>query len=136
MNKDKHETPAETTAQPTGETPETEAQERGSDTAALTMLGSAFLERLGVPEGMTAKEAVDAILSMWRKADEGAAARRGQGGEEADEAEAPARRLPRTIRGGLAEAPEADYESMSAEQFRRLQKQLKRASMDGRRIRL
>ena len=35
-----------------------------------------------------------------------------------------------------AEAPEADYESMSAEQFRRLKKQLSRAALDGRKIRL
>ena len=44
--------------------------------------------------------------------------------------------LPRPIRGSIGEAPAADYESMSAEQFRRLKKQLQRAASDGRRVRL
>lgn len=54
----------------------------------------------------------------------------------ADAADANAERLPLPLAGGLAQAPEADYETMSAEQFRTLRKQLKRAAMDGRRIRL
>ena len=53
-----------------------------------------------------------------------------------DAADANAERLPLPLAGGLAQAPEADYETMSAEQFRTLRKQLKRAAMDGRRIRL
>ena len=51
-------------------------------------------------------------------------------------ADANAERLPLPLAGGVAQAPEADYETMSAEQFRTLRKQLKRAAMDGRRIRL
>ena len=53
-----------------------------------------------------------------------------------DAADTNAERLPLPLAGGLAQAPEADYETMSAEQFRTLRKQLKRAAMDGRRIRL
>ena len=53
-----------------------------------------------------------------------------------DAADANAERLPLPLAGGLAQAPEADYETMSAEQFRTLRKQLKRAAMDGRRVRL
>ena len=63
-----------------------------------------------------------------------AAAYRPEQGAARESARAP--RLPSPLRGGLFEAPRADYESMSAEQFHRLKKQLERASMDGRKIRL
>lgn len=107
---------------------------------ALKRLGAAFIARLNVPEGMTTAEAVEAILSCWEK-DVAAAPVRAEEAPAEDEPEAkePAKsvtRLPKTLRGGMGEAPEADYESMSAEQFRRLKKQLKRAAADGRKIRL
>ena len=119
-----------------------EAGDENTDDA-LRRLGAAFIARLNVPEGMTTAEAVEAILSVWEK-DGGAAAPAPVRAEEAPaedepEAEEPAKsvtRLPKTLRGGLGEAPEADYESMSAEQFRRLKKQLQRAAADGRKIRL
>ena len=110
---------------------------------ALKRLGAAFIARLNVPEGMTTAEAVEAILSVWEKDGAAAATAPAHGAEAPDEdepeAEEPAKsvtRLPKTLRGGLGEAPEADYESMSAEQFRRLKKQLQRAAADGRKIRL
>lgn len=129
--------------------PAVNAPEIGAETVdentedALKRLGAAFIARLNVPEGMTTAEAVEAILSVWEK-DGGAAAPAPVRAEEAPaedepEAEEPAKsvtRLPKTLRGGLGEAPEADYESMSAEQFRRLKKQLQRAAADGRKIRL
>ncbi|MBQ5488652.1 MAG: hypothetical protein IIT70_07355 [Clostridia bacterium] len=110
---------------------------------ALKRLGAAFIARLNVPEGMTTAEAVEAILSVWEKDGVAAAPAPGRAeeapAEDEPEAEEPAKsvtRLPKTLRGGLGEAPEADYESMSAEQFRRLKKQLQRAAADGRKIRL
>ena len=122
------------------------AETEAGGEALLARLGAAFLARLNVPEGMTAAEAVEAILSVWEKdelpaadlpAEEERAEENEESAPEADEAPAASmKRLPRTLRGGLGEAPEADYESMSAEQFRRLKKQLQRAAADGRRIRL
>ena len=44
--------------------------------------------------------------------------------------------LPRPIRGSMGQAPETDYENMSSEDFRKLRRQLKKASMDGRRVRI
>lgn len=118
----------------------TEENEQDLDAAgeaeALMRLGAEFLKRLDIPEGMSAAEAVDAIISMW---DEGGKAGEGAGYTERIRREndpVTTAKLPKTLRGGLNELPEADYESMSAEQFRRLKKQLKRADMDGRRIRL
>ena len=113
----------------------------------LARLGEAFLARLAVPEGMSDEEAVEKIISMWNEADELRAMEDdGEEDEPFDDEEfgsyeeqpikGYSRRLPAPIRGGLFEAPKADYESMSAEQFRRLKKQLQRANMDGRKVRL
>lgn len=121
----------------------------------LARLGAAFLARLNIPEGMDEREAAERIIAMWNGADtRGAAENEAESGEDYSEenagesepledapmsgarGEKHGGRLPAPIRGGLFEAPRADYESMSAEQFRRLKKQLERASMDGRRIRL
>lgn len=109
----------------------------------LARLGEAFLARLKLPEGMSIAEAVDSIIDMWEKADrekqetepvkahaEKTASEKPENGENEN------RRLPRILRGGIGSMPEADYESMSAEQFRRLKKQLSRAALDGRKIRL
>ena len=120
--------------------------------AALAALGRAFIERLDLPEGMTAAEAAEAVIAMWESG-EGAEAHAPAGQEAtaaseaaeanaADEAkggETAAKRgaeLPLPVRGELADAPEPDYSRMSSEQFRKLKKQLARASMDGLRIRI
>lgn len=103
------------------------------ETEALARLGEAFIERLDLPHGMSVAEAADTIISMWAEADASAERHRDEDEHTVYESTA---RLPKTLRGGLNELPEADYESMTSEQFRRLKKQLKRADMDGRRIRL
>ena len=82
---------------------------------------------------------VNRIISVWEKVEARTADSAAEENAEesfADAADANAERLPLPLAGGLAQAPEADYETMSAEQFRTLRKQLKRAAMDGRRIRL
>ena len=155
----KHEEAAE------GEGPDTAADEQhagdGPETDAVRALGEAFLERLRLPDGMSREEAAETVIRMWAEADahraeKAEAANEAEAGNEAeaeDETEAPAaeapdeneddgrddrpgRRLPRILRGGIGQAAEADYETMSAEQFRRLRNSLRRASLDGRRIRL
>lgn len=116
---------------PSPEIPEEETPipEEADENEALALLGRAFLERLSVPEGMTAAEAALTVVSMWDEAKAEPAPETGAGERES-------LRLPEPLSGGLADAPEADYDSMSAEQFRRLTKQLRRASRDGRKIRL
>lgn len=99
-----------------------------------------MLSRLGIPEGIDRSEAVERILLHWENSpvDAENSPAQDQTEQEAD-TEAPQdirRTLPRPIRGNIGEAPAADYESMSAEQFRRLKKQLQRAASDGRRVRL
>jgi hypothetical protein len=134
------------------QTEEGEAEETPAETGAgadeekqaLYELGEAFVARLSLPEGMTKAQAARQIISMWENAGaEGPKKKEAFDEKAADKAPAdngkPAAkesRLPRILRGGLGSMPEADYESMSAEQFRRLKKQLSRAAMDGRRIRL
>lgn len=112
-------------------------------------LGAAMLERLGIPEGIDREEAVDRILLHWDELSDSYGAEAHGNGMRMPEREQPVFKaeytpqrnegrvmLPRPIPGRLGQAPEADYESMSAEQFRRLRKQLKRAASDGRRVRL
>ena len=111
---------------------------------AYAKLGKAFISRLNLPNELIANAAevesvVNRIISVWEKveaktADSAAEENAGESFEDA--ADANAERLPLPLAGGLAQAPEADYETMSAEQFRTLRNQLKRAAMDGRRIRL
>ncbi len=103
---------------------------------AYAKLGKAFINRLHLPNELIANASevesiVNRIISVWEKVE----AKTADSAAE-DAADANAERLPLPLAGGLAQAPEADYETMSAEQFRTLRKQLKRAAMDGRRIRL
>ncbi len=103
-----------------------------------------FINRLHLPNELIANAAevesiVNRIISVWEKVEARTAdSAAEENAEESfeDAADANAERLPLPLAGGLAQAPEADYETMSAEQFRTLRKQLKRAAMDGRRIRL
>ncbi len=111
---------------------------------AYAKLGKAFINRLHLPNELIANAAevesiVNRIISVWEKVEARTAdSATEENAEESfeDAADANAERLPLPLAGGLAQAPEADYENMSAEQFRTLRKQLKRAAMDGRRIRL
>lgn len=112
--------------------------------SAYERLGKAFLSKLGLPEAMLEDEAereslVSEIISVWEKVEARmkSEADAQESGAETDIVEnANADALPRPLEGGLSQAPAADYATMSAEQFRALQKQLKRAAMDGRKIRL
>ncbi len=111
---------------------------------AYAKLGKAFISRLHLPDELIANAAevesiVNRIISVWEKVEAKTAdAAAEENAEESfeDAADANTERLPLPLAGGLAQAPETDYETMSAEQFRTLRKQLKRAAMDGRRIRL
>ena len=111
---------------------------------AYAKLGKAFINRLHLPNELIANASevesiVNRIISVWEKVEAKTAdSAAEENAEESfeDAADSNAERLPLPLAGGLAQAPEADYETMSAEQFRTLQKQLKRAAMDGRRIRL
>lgn len=112
--------------------------------SAYAKLGKAFINRLHLPNELIANASevesiVNRIISVWEKVEAKTAdSAAEENAEESfeDAADANAERLPLPLAGGLAQAPEADYETMSAEQFRTLRKQLKRAAMDGRRIRL
>ena len=112
--------------------------------SAYAKLGKAFINRLHLPNELIANASevesiVNRIISVWEKVEARTAdSAAEENAEESfeDAADANAERLPLPLAGGLAQAPEADYETMSAEQFRTLRKQLKRAAMDGRRIRL
>lgn len=98
-----------------------------------------MLSRLGIPEGIDRGEAVERILHHWENSpiDAEIDPALEQSEPDADKAPQDTRRtLPRPIRGNIGEAPAADYDSMSAEQFRRLKKQLQKAFSDGRRVRL
>ncbi len=121
------------------------SEEHESADSALKRLGEALLSRLGLPEGLSTAEAVDMIISMWEKngADEGADGEAEGDADAGPEAEKPAAggaarssSLPRPLSGTLADAPEPDYQNMSAAQFRALKKQLHRASMNGLKVRI
>lgn len=111
---------------------------------AAFMLGSAMLDRIGIPEGihpiavvvtllerMDNEEAYGGISDAGNDRDEENAA--SMGAEHASGRDAV---LPRPMRGSMGQAPETDYYGMSSEDFRNLREKIKRASRDGRRIRI
>lgn len=130
---------------------------------AAYRLGAAMLNKLHLPDEIDPEELVNAIISIWENQPDGEreagdsamlesplytpdVERNGasmpqmaadmMAGTAEGSFPTAKKRLPRPIRGGIGEAPQMDYQSMSAEQFRRLKKQLQRASMDGRRVRI
>lgn len=96
---------------------------------AAMMLGEAMLERVGIPEGINPIAVVVTLLQRMANEDDNT------DGPDSMNAKRNAM-LPRPIRGSMGQAPETDYESMSSEDFRKLRRQLKKASMDGRRVRI
>ena len=108
----------------------------GSYERAAMMLGEAMLERVGIPEGINPIAVVVTLLRRMDNENDGPEDG-SDGSNDADSMNAKRNAmLPRPIRGSMGQAPETDYESMSSEDFRKLLRQLKKASMDGRRVRI
>ncbi len=107
---------------------------------AAMMLGEAMLERVGIPEGINPIAVVVTLLRrMDNENDNTDGPKDSPDGPEDGQDSMNAKRnamLPRPIRGSMGQAPETDYENMSSEDFRKLRRQLKKASMDGRRVRI
>ncbi|MCI7012471.1 MAG: hypothetical protein MR899_01850 [Clostridium sp.] len=107
---------------------------------AAMMLGEAMLERVGIPEGINPIAVVVTLLQRMANEDDNTdGPKDGPDGPKDSPDSMNAKRnamLPRPIRGSMGQAPETDYESMSSEDFRKLRRQLKKASMDGRRVRI
>ena len=107
---------------------------------AAMMLGEAMLERVGIPEGINPIAVVVTLLQRMDNEDDNTDGPKDspdgpKDGTDSMNAKRNAM-LPRPIRGSMGQAPETDYESMSSEDFRKLRRQLKKASMDGRRVRI
>ncbi len=108
----------------------------GSYERAAMMLGEAMLERVGIPEGINPIAVVVTLLQRMDNEDDNTDGPK-DGPDSPDSMNAKRNAmLPRPIRGSMGQAPETDYESMSSEDFRKLRRQLKKASMDGRRVRI
>ena len=112
----------------------------GSYERAAMMLGEAMLERVGIPEGINPIAVVVTLLQRMANEDDNTDGPKDspdgpKDGPDSMNAKRNAM-LPRPIRGSMGQAPETDYESMSSEDFRKLRRQLKKASMDGRRVRI
>lgn len=107
---------------------------------AAMMLGEAMLERVGIPEGINPIAVVVTLLQRMDNEDDNTDGPKDSPDGPKDSPDSMnAKRnamLPRPIRGSMGQAPETDYESMSSEDFRKLRRQLKKASMDGRRVRI
>ena len=107
---------------------------------AAMMLGEAMLERVGILEGINPIAVVVTLLQRMANEDDNTdGPKDGPDGPKDGPDSMNAKRnamLPRPIRGSMGQAPETDYESMSSEDFRKLRRQLKKASMDGRRVRI
>ena len=107
---------------------------------AAMMLGEAMLERVGIPEGINPIAVVVTLLQRMANEDDNTDGPKDspdgpKDGPDSMNAKRNAM-LPRPIRGSMGQAPETDYESMSSEDFRKLRRQLKKASKDGRRVRI
>lgn len=122
---------------------------------AALMLGTAMLDRIGIPEGihpiavvvtllerMDSEEASGSISdaendeAAENPENDEAAENEGNGENRAVHASGRYAALPRPMRGSMGQAPETDYFGMSSEDFRNLREKIKRASRDGRRIRI
>lgn len=131
---------------------------------AAFMLGTAMLDRIGIPEGIHPIAVVVTLLERMDReeasgsisnaendeasenAENDEAAEISEIAENAEIAENGKNRsahasgryaaLPRPMRGSMGQAPETDYFGMSSEDFRNLREKIKRASRDGRRIRI
>lgn len=114
---------------------------------AAFMLGSAMLDRIGIPEGIHPIAVVVTLLERIDNEENTNDDSVAENDEEVGNTEDTALNkavhvsgrngtLPRPMRGSMGQAPETDYYGMSSEDFRNLREKLKRASRDGRRIRL
>lgn len=114
---------------------------------AAFMLGSAMLDRIGIPEGIHPIAVVVTLLERMDNEENTNDDSVAENDEEVGNTEDTALNkavhvsgrngtLPRPMRGSMGQAPETDYYGMSSEDFRNLREKLKRASRDGRRIRL
>lgn len=128
---------------------------------AALMLGTAMLDRIGIPEGIHPIAVVVTLLERMDNEEasgsisdaENDEASENAENDEATEIEEIAENaengknravhasgryaaLPRPMRGSMGQAPETDYYGMSSEDFRNLREKIKRASRDGRRIRI
>lgn len=124
-------------------------QENGAGDAteyerAAFMLGSAMLDRIGIPEGI---HPIAVVVTLLERMDNEEASSSVSDAENDNDAENTALNradhafgkdavLPRPMRGSMGQAPETDYYGMSSEDFRNLREKIKRASRDGRRIRI
>jgi hypothetical protein len=131
-----------------GAKPEPEAGEKEAyKPSAAERLGSALLKTLGGVEGVSEDELVDALLGEWNGMEHGP--KRVEKPEAANDVRGMLRgdedganpfgddaRMPVPMKAGAANAEPMDYSEMSAEQFARLKKLLKKAAADGKRIRL
>lgn len=133
--------------------------------SAAERLGQAMLARLGIPEGEEGEELIDALLEEWNalpapeddsedesedeapdaepEEDEPEAVPAGElpedmGGIDPEELEElfSGSRRPVPMRTGSASSERVDYSDMSPKQFNELKKLIRRASADGRKVRL
>lgn len=123
------------------------AEEETVSSSAAERLGRAMLDRFGdVDDDVTEDELVDAILEAWDMSGE-TAPEEDEPAPEAEPEEEPeedgeenvpfeTERRPVPMRAGTNAAKPVDYAEMSAKQFNDLKKLLKKASADGKRIRL
>lgn len=136
--------------------PADDAEQRGTEAgtgdgvSAAERLGRAMLDRIGgAGDGVTEDELVDALLEEW----DGEAGPEDEGEEDYNEGEPDeyeleeeeeeedgepftVNRRPVPMRAASAASAPVDYAEMSAKQFNDLKKLLKKASADGKRIRL
>lgn len=91
-------------------------------------LGRALLDEFGPVEGVTEDELVDALLDAWKKRE-----RRRETGAEPFEKSA---KRPVPMRTGSNAAAPVDYADMSQKQFSEFKRMLKKASADGKKVRI
>ena len=105
------------------------------------LLGREMLDRIGMPEGINPIAVVIALLDgMDSDAENGNISEKENysldRGRISTEPAANSDRLPMPMRGSIGKAQETDYSEMSREEFMKLRKQLQKANMDGRRVRI
>lgn len=111
----------------------------GAKASAAERLGRALLESFGKVEGMSEDELVDALLSEWgRRAETAKEAAPAETAETAESAEpfGAVPKLPVPMKAGVNAPQPMNYADMPSKQFNELKKLLKKAALDGKKMKI
>ena len=95
-------------------------------------LGRVILDTVELESPKEEDRFVDVLIDAWKRTQRNADEKSGEDGDPVFETA----KRPVPIRAGAGSAVPVDYADMPAKQFRELKKQLKKAALDGRKVKI